>query len=328
MLTQEAVIAQLAVRGYEATPRRLVDWREKALLPPLVKRGQGQGRGWVYVWEDPRIVEQVIAVQELLWIYERTGWLYVPLWCLGFDVPLERVKSHLLIKLERKQAFLTGGEQDRDELGFRLSKLATTEVTRPGPRRGRSQESADVLEYWLNLVAGDAEYSPDPEAWAQIAAAIATFGGSGAQDATGTGKHLWTPSTLWLIRRWTRRYVSIPRLEEAARNATDADWSAVQADWQALARLVDAIRGYARDDVWEESFSFWLRVVAIAGPWVTLVNLSMRWHGQGQVWDNIRKDLWCFKERFDTDLDLQHQMRLLWQETIVSGESAESTTGH
>lgn len=101
MLTQEDVLAELDERGYEISPHRLVDWRQKGLLPPLVKRGRGRGGGWVSGWEDPHIVHQVITVQELLWIRERTAWLYVPLWCMGFAVPLERVQAHLRGVVER-----------------------------------------------------------------------------------------------------------------------------------------------------------------------------------------------------------------------------------
>ncbi len=113
MLTPDEVLHELRERGYDIGSRRLVDWRQKALLPPLVNRGRGQGKGWVYGWDDPRIVEQIIAVQELLWMHERTSWLYVPLWCLGFDVPLERVQPRLLSMVERRQASLTAASRIR-----------------------------------------------------------------------------------------------------------------------------------------------------------------------------------------------------------------------
>ena len=61
MLTQEEVLAELEARGYEISPRRLVDWRQKGLLPPLVKHGRGRGRAWIYVWEEPLIVEEAFA---------------------------------------------------------------------------------------------------------------------------------------------------------------------------------------------------------------------------------------------------------------------------
>lgn len=312
MQTPDEVLAEMLRRGYEITPRRLVDWRQKQLLPPLVKHGLGTGRGWIYVWEDPWIVEQVIAVQELLWIHERTSWLYIPLWCLGFDVPLERVRMQLRAKLERGHALLTNGAQERSSIADTVSALAFREATRAGPRTGR-QASVDVLEYWLTLLAGDTDYSPDLEAWSQIAAAVAAFGGSGTRYAAEAGEHLWTPAGLRLLRRWTRRYASLPRLEEAARKATDAEWAAVHLDWQALAHLVEVIGGYAEDDLWEEFFSFWLRVVAIAGPWMSLVDLSMRWRGQGQVWDNIRHELASMRERLEQEPSLREQLNEQWQ---------------
>lgn len=318
MQTPDEVLAELLRNGYEITPRRLVDWRQKQLLPPLVQHGRGTGQGWIYVWEDPLIVEQVIAVQELLWIHERTGWLYVPLWCLGFDVPLDRVRAHLLVKLERGRALLTRGARDPSSIADKVSALAFREATRSGPRTGRHVQ-VDVLEYWLTLLAGDTEYSPDWEAWEQVAAAVAAFGGSGTHDATEAGEQLWTPAGLQLIRRWTRRYTSLPRLEEAALKATDAEWAAVHLDWQALARLVEVIGGYAEDDAWEEYFAFWLRVVAVAGPWVTLVDLSMRWRGQGQLWDTLRNELVSMQDRLEQDPAIIGQIRVLLDK---NGDSA------
>ena len=312
MLTPDAVLLELKERGYELTARRLVDWRQKELLPPLVKRGRGHGKGWVYAWENPMIVEQVIAVQELLRIHERTSWLYVPLWCLGFDVPLERVRSQLLARIERRQAFLTGGEKDPDELADRVSELALTEVTRPGPRRGRSQESADVLEYWLNLLTGDTDYTPDSETLEEIATGLGRF--SGRDALVGMPVSTWRSSALDLdaVQQWTGQHAAIPRLEEAARNATEREWDAVHADWQALAHLIWTVGSFTDDDTWEQQFRVWLRMVAVLGPWVSVVDLSMRRQGQGKTWDDIRGGISEFTEQLEVDPDMQRQVRVNW----------------
>jgi hypothetical protein len=315
MLTPDEVLRELKERGYDVSSRRLVDWRQKQLVPPVKKRGRGQGRGWVYVWEDPQIVEQVIAVQELLWIHERTSWLYVPLWCLGFNVPLERVRSQLLARIERRQSFLTGGEKDPEELGFQLSELALTEVTRPGPRRGRSQESADVLEYWLNVLAGDTDYAPDWEALEEIATALWRF--SGRDALAGMSVDSWRLDELDLdvVQRWARQYAAMPRLEEVVLNAAESEWTAVHADWQALAQAVRTFGTFAEEeDRWDHLHFFWFRAIAVAGPWLNLVDLSMRRQGQGKMWDDIRHGVSVFIERLEAEPDLQQQVRELWSE--------------
>jgi hypothetical protein len=327
MLTPDEVLDELRERGYEIGPRRLVDWRQKELLPPLVKRGRGQGRGWAYGWDDSLIVEQVIAVQELLWMHERTSWLYVPLWCLGFDVPLERVKARLVAMVERRQSSLTGGEKDPDVLADRLSELAVTLGIRPGPRRGYPRMTAEAAEYWLNLLAGDADYAPESETLEEIAADLWRL--SGRDALVGISVDAWRLSELDLdaAQQWTRQYAAIPRLVEAAGDATEDEWAAVHADWQALAAVAWATGEYAEDDAWDEFAWLWRRVVAVAGPWLTLVDLSMRQHGRATLWNTLRKKLWEFTERLKADPELQHQSRLLWQQFSVSGGIADSNTG-
>lgn len=310
MLTPDEVVHELKERGYELTLRRLVDWRQKALLPPLVKRGRRQGRGWVYGWEDPLVVDQAIAVQELLWIHGHTDWLYVPLWCLGFDVPLERVRSRLLAMVETRRSRLTGGEMDPEELGFRLSELAVSLGRRPGPRRGHPQLPAEAAEFWFNLLAGDAEYAPDETTLAAIAAMVWGMTGgyapAGAWRLSGQGLHQ--------LQRWVRQHVAMPRLEEAARNASEGEWEAVHADWQALARLERALQRIAAGEEWERFHELWRRVVAVLGPWLTLVDLSIRRHEPAPHIDRALQDVVDFASRLGVDPDLQRQVRENWPE--------------
>src|SRR4051812_9086663 len=112
MLTPEEVIAELERLGYVVTARRLVDWRQKGLLPPLAKRGLGQGKGWVFVWEDPDVIEQTVAILDLLRWRARTDWLPLALWCLGFQMPLDRVKPPLLARLDANLSQLRGNAKN------------------------------------------------------------------------------------------------------------------------------------------------------------------------------------------------------------------------
>jgi hypothetical protein len=326
MLPPNEVIAELDARGYVITPRRLIDWRQKELLPPLTKRGLGQGGGWIYVWHEPDIVEQVIAVQELLWIHERTHWLYVPLWCLGFTVPLERVRGQLLQRIERQQEFLTGDGQDPDDIADHVSGLALHEATRPGPRRSQRPVGVDALEYWFNLLSGNPAYAPDMDAWLQIALAVSNVGIPEEERSADKRDWTWSPARLRLIQRWVRRYAALPRLEKAAHHAGQAEWEAVHSDWQALARLIRTATACV-EEIPETYRQIGLRAVAIAGPWISLVDLSMRWRGQGQVWDSIRSELVSMRERVERDPDMQEQMRQLWRDTTGSQESGGETIG-
>jgi hypothetical protein len=109
------------------------------------------------------------------------------------------------------------------------------------------------------------------------------------------------PTTQSVSGRW-------PRSDDA-----ETEWAAVHADWQALARTAEAVGRFAEEDDWEEFAAFWRRMVAVAGPWLTLVNLSMRRHGPGRVWDQIRERFGEFTQRLECNPEWQEQVRSNWQ---------------
>jgi len=321
LMTPNDLIEELALRGYDMTPRRLVDWRQKELLPPLVQRGRGQGRGWVNGWKDARVVEQAIAVQELLWIHERTDWLYVPLWCLGFDVPLARVKPQFLTKLARQRTFLTGGAEDPEDLGDTISELAFHEATRPGPRTSK-RLSPDLLEFVISLLVGVTEYTPDFDALRELAVEIERYRGSNDGAKAPQLRRLderW-PAMLRLVRRWVHRYASLARLEEAAIAATDAEWEAVHTDWRTLHELIASIRDSVPSDRQETLGDLALRGSAIGGPWLTLVCLSLRRSGQGQAYDATKREVFSWLTY------LEHHPTILADEAPASQPPDSSAT--
>ncbi len=174
--------------------------------------------------------------------------------------------------------------------------------------------TADAIEYWLNLLAGDADYTPELETLEEIATALWKF--SGRETLADTSVNAWRVSELDLdaIQRWTRQYAAMPRLVEAAGNADQCEWDTVHADWQAVAHLIWTAGSLTDDDTWEEQFLVWLRMVAVLGPWVSLVDLSMRWHGRDMVWENLRLSVLAFTKRLEAEPDLQRQMRAQWRE--------------
>lgn len=94
-LTQDELIAELNRRGYEVTKRALTDWRANDLLPSFDNAGAGGGRSRYLWFRSEPIIQQSVWVCELLRIYNSFGSLYLPLWMLGYTVPLVRVRQAL-----------------------------------------------------------------------------------------------------------------------------------------------------------------------------------------------------------------------------------------
>lgn len=105
-LTQSALVFRLHRLGYcDVTERRIIDWRNKGLLPQFDRRGVGLGKGrgrTESTWTNGRsIVERAVWVHRLLAIYRHSDNLHLPLWMLGYPVDSEQVRLALLEPLER-----------------------------------------------------------------------------------------------------------------------------------------------------------------------------------------------------------------------------------
>jgi hypothetical protein len=90
-LTPKQVTDELAKTGRRVTERQLTDWRARELLPELSEKGEGQGKGKIYFWTQPDILERVAFVAD------HKGWdtsrVIFVLWCCGFEVPQKALKE-------------------------------------------------------------------------------------------------------------------------------------------------------------------------------------------------------------------------------------------
>ena len=117
VMNQKELVEDLHLLGYhEASVTRIADWRKRGLLPPFTSvgagHGRGAGRGKGY-WSSPDgVLRQAEAIIRLLTHFKRLGELYVPLWQLGYSVPLEVVRSALLQPLLKAMKDLEVHEAD------------------------------------------------------------------------------------------------------------------------------------------------------------------------------------------------------------------------
>ncbi|HET6976667.1 MAG TPA: hypothetical protein VFI24_10120 [Pyrinomonadaceae bacterium] len=100
-MTQEQLIEGLHLLGYgDASVTRIATWRKLGLLPPFTRTGEGRGRGagrQKGYWSEPgQVLKQAEAIMGLLKSYKRLEELYLPLWQLGYPIPLALVRSALL----------------------------------------------------------------------------------------------------------------------------------------------------------------------------------------------------------------------------------------
>lgn len=99
-MTQVELLAELHRLGYhEVTERQLADWRRKGLLPPFDVMGGGRGRRRGrerHRWSKSQaVLDQTLWVRDLLQIYGSVDSIRLPLWMLGYPVPLDKVREAL-----------------------------------------------------------------------------------------------------------------------------------------------------------------------------------------------------------------------------------------
>jgi hypothetical protein len=105
--TPRQVRLELERRGFPVSHRWLLNGPERGLLPNLIDRGRGRPNGKVYYWADPRIVEQVIVVRQLLRSSYPADQLPLSLWLMEFSCEIEKVREawslHLVRSLKREE---------------------------------------------------------------------------------------------------------------------------------------------------------------------------------------------------------------------------------
>lgn len=114
--TPEALTAEMQHLDYPVTKRRLIDWVQKGLLPHPQPQGRGRGRGKMYEWHEADILHRAIDVFELLESHRRAKDVVLPLWALGYAMPLDRVRPELQrwangLALMIDQAIPVGGDR-------------------------------------------------------------------------------------------------------------------------------------------------------------------------------------------------------------------------
>ncbi|MHB9129873.1 MAG: hypothetical protein ACYDBB_02130 [Armatimonadota bacterium] len=151
-ITIDKLVDRLGNAGYPVTKRRMIDWIEKGLLPPQKSQGLGRGKGKLYYWSQPDILQHAMTTYELLEGYGRVKGAYLPLWLFGYTVPVKKVKDKLIEAL----AWINDlSKENRDGLTFedKLDDLANDVVLRNRQWNNSPYiDSAEYQSYYTDVV--------------------------------------------------------------------------------------------------------------------------------------------------------------------------------
>lgn len=296
--------------GYPTTKRRLIDWMQKGLLPHPVQRGRGRGSGALYSWPQPDIVRRAVDVAELLTWYGRVRGLYLPLWLLGHDVPLDLVRTKLLARLDaalagRERAVPKGGD-----LRDLVSDLAWDAVEN---WRGPSVPFPTAAVEALLAPILDPGHPPDNLGLEALMAALAALGPAGAP----------APGAIQQGLDFVRGHLSLPEVRDLVATASADELARAHTDLRlASAALRSLLPLLPEVPEWVA-----IRFLVHLGYWGVLLDLALRRAGQGERVDAVLASItdFCCRALTNPQLRAAARERLSASSCQVSPEEGEQS---
>lgn len=313
-ITQQELLTELRKRGYDTiSKRRLIDWRANTLLPSfdLIGSGLGKGRGReCSLWSNGRLVlNQAIWVYELLQLYPSFESLYLPLWMLGYPIPLEFVREALhrplremALAIER-EAQTPGDLEDiiddaASRFGHKLARANQELLQMPEEALAAAINILFTPEYDLT----DHPFQAGLHALQELDSRLRSkhairFDTIQDEERGGTASDSQNDNPLFAHAGFFKRYLSLHELKRAVDDCTNDDLLVVKRDLAVVRELVVPIRKLILiliDDLSAEFralFKHLLPAVFGTGRLLVLADLSLRHNGFSETIDRSLSEL-------------------------------------
>lgn len=287
-LTEQELIEEFERRDIALNKRVLTDWRAKGYLPRLQTKGLGKGRGKLYFWTDPTVIERALLVDEALQADHRGAKIPFILWLFGYQIHSPLIRAHLLTGVERFKKMAVGEREGwgvvEDHVEDIVSKYYY--AARKYPHLGLRQDlPPTVLEMIINVFINSAYDLNDVPFEEGVEAAINVGPEFSAQNDTqpvsidpserrNSAKQIW---------KFVHEHFSLAPVQAALREATENDLLRTQADIGTIFRLV---RGKLMEKPEVNSLRE-MRIWAayLIGTLLSIVDIAMRHQGFGAVID-------------------------------------------
>lgn len=293
-ITLDELKEQLIELEYPMTKRRLIDWMQKGLLPPLEKHGLGKGKGSVNYWSHPGILGQAITVCELLAWYGRVDGIILILWLAGYDVPEEIVRKKLLDYLDKlidKVNNPPAGvhiEDHRSDLIYNLLD---------NPVHGYSN-LYEIIEVILKCFFNE-DYDISKIDYSELS--------MNYEDGSESQYDKYAATLIQNNAHVIRKYLTFEKLRAVIAKSSDEEIKTVHQD---IISLVQSFRNFMsimmnRDDakVYERG------MINAFGYWIALVIFSFRHYGHGKIVDDKIKNISQFSNRFVSDEEILREVK-------------------
>lgn len=301
-LTQAELVQRLHAQGCDdVNVRRIADWRKNDVLPPFDITGGGRGRGTggrdPNVWtEGDAVLNQALWVYRLLRDHSSFVDLYLPLWLLGFPIPMNRIRQGLAKPLETTSNDITcviDGENSLedaiDDAAYEFSE---------GVRRANwnlLDMPQEVIAAILNILLNSA-YNLKDEPFEHAVESVGEWERSFQRKcleflddskAVARAEQLPGESGIFRNAEFVNHFLSVPRLRQVVAESTDADLIAVGRDIAVareimleVKRLLAIVLRYAPPEM-KLNPNDLAETILSAGSVSLWVDLSLRHSGYG-----------------------------------------------
>ena len=329
-MTQGELLSEMHRLGYDdVTERQLADWRRKDLLPPfdVTGGGRGQRRGRERSsWTDGEsVLNQALWVRELMQIYRSTESIRLPLWVLGYPVPLKRVREALGGPLNEITNEIAEAIENEARAGGEIEDMIE-EVTYHHFEEMR-REGAEALllpqhslEAFFNvffnqdydLTDGAFELGIEELREYETAMRQRQDAALAAEGFSDTEPAREDDSLLRLVDRapFIKQYFSLHQLKQAVDECSDSDLRAVQRDLSYLRGMTQLLRKIITiltreiPPEYHPSRADSLRPILSVGGLIILADLSLRRHGFAREIDYFLPEaLRRFRQQFTEEME-------------------------
>ncbi len=303
-LTQALLVARLKGLGYARISEPTVrNWRRKGVLPEfdLKSRKLGRGHGSLpCAWtQSETVLSQAAWAHKLLRMYKNIDSIHLPLWMLGYTVPLRLVKKSLESPVEEVSRSIHDGMKKEKDLGGDLAfedfldqvVYEACQAFWPGGLGGRTSQA--MLRVFYNLIFNP-EYDLNDEPFRRMVEAFKireARRGNRSQDQNDD-----KTAKIFEVATFIKEHLSLDAMTNALRHCTDDDLRVVERDLEIISEILSYIGRMfkalfsAAPEYITRVADYWPALFAM-GRLCVLSDLSLRRSGYGAWIDAHLTDL-------------------------------------
>src|SRR5262245_21620476 len=294
-LTKASLGARLKGLGYARISEPTVkNWRKKGVLPEfdLKSRKLGRGQGSLpCAWtQSETVLNQAAWAHKLLRMYKNIDSIHLPLWMLGYSVPLRLVKKSLESPVEEISRSIHDGMKREEDLGGDLAfedfldqvVYEAFQTFWPGGLGAHTSQA--MLRVFYNLIFNP-EYDLNDEPFRRMVEAFKIREARRGNRSRNLDED--NAANIFGFAAFIKEHLSFDAMTNALRHCTDDDLRVVERDLEVireilshLGRMFKAFFSAAPAEYTTRLADFWPALFAL-GRLCVLSDLSLRRGGYG-----------------------------------------------